>query len=133
MAVTNDQIRSVAQTGAKAIELQLSMADTDAWEAFNRIWPFAYCYGAFEALARHFQMDTVEAYVLITVGFEELLLKREGKKKLERAFELQANKFFVEGRAHGFDDFSRWMTEKGFCPLMLANFFVLGKPAPLAD
>jgi len=131
MAVTNEQIQSVAEMGAKVIELQLSLADHTAKEAFYQIWPFASCYGAFEELAQHHRMDTVESYLLITIGFEELLLDKDGRKKLERAAQLQTNQFFIEGRAHGFDDFVQWLTTPDFRPLMLMNFFAFGKPAPL--
>jgi hypothetical protein len=131
MAVTNEQIRSVADLGSKVIELQLSLADQTAKEALYQIWPFGYCYGAFEALARHHGMDMVEAYALITVGFEALEPDRDGRKRLEQAAKRQENNFFTEGRAHGFDDFAKWVTEKDYRPLMLMNFFAFGKPAPL--
>lgn len=130
MPVTDDQIRSVAELGAKIIELQLQLADVTAKEAFYQIWPFAYCYGAFEALARHNGMET-DAPLLIALGFHELEPDRDGRKRLEQASGLQENSFFIEGRAHGFDDLSRFATEEGYRPLMLMNFFAFGKPAAL--
>ncbi|WP_166298595.1 hypothetical protein [Bradyrhizobium sp. 2S1] len=129
MAVTNEQIKSVAVLGTKGIELQLSLADKTVQEVFYQIWPFAYCYGVFEALTGHHRMHTVETYLLITVGFEELLSEKDGRKQLEKATQLQTNTLFVEGRAHGFDDFSQWVTSKDYRPLSRMNFFAFGKPA----
>jgi hypothetical protein len=50
---------------------------------------------------------------------------------LKQASRLQQNSFFTEGRAHGFDDFSKFATEQGYCALMLMNFYAFGKPASL--
>ncbi|MGY3695433.1 hypothetical protein HAP47_0036395 [Bradyrhizobium sp. 41S5] len=50
MAVTNEQIKSVAVLGTKGIELQLSLADKTVQEVLYQIWPFAYCYGVATAV-----------------------------------------------------------------------------------
>jgi hypothetical protein len=78
MAYTSDQIRSVADIGVKVIDLQLSLGNKTAWESFHHIWATGYTFGAFEALARHHDMDKVETAALITIGFGELLPERDG-------------------------------------------------------
>jgi hypothetical protein len=133
MALTNEELRRVAEVGVKVIELQLSLASKTAEEAFLQIWVIGYCYGAFEALAGKHGMDMVETAAFITIGFQELLLEDDGRKRYERAYKLQTNTGFIEGRAHGFDDFSRFLAQRDFRPLMLMNYFSFGKPAPLKE
>jgi hypothetical protein len=131
VALSNEDVLRIAEIGVKVIDVQLSLADKTAWEAFHQIWATGYCFGAFEAVARHYHADDVETATITTVGYRELLPEGDGRDRYERAYKLRDNQFFVEGRAHGSDDFSRFLSERGFRPLMLTNFFAFGKPAPL--
>lgn len=134
MARTREQLCSLVEPCVKAVELQLSLASRTSTDVLYKIWPLAYCYGAFEAVARRYDLDEVETYAVITLGLEELFLDGLGLKHFVRARQhhMSQNKFFVEGQAHGFDDFSRWMTAEDYRPLSLVNFFILGQLPPLA-
>ena len=130
MTVTQGKLWSIAETAAMVIDHQLSLTDETAWGAMHHIWVVGYCHGAFEAVAQHHKMDKVETYALITIAFNELLLDGSGEKRLGLSLRLQDNKLFLQGKAHGFDDFTRFVASTDFQPLSLTNFFVVGMPPP---
>ena len=76
-------------------------------------------------------MDDVETAALITAGLRELLPAEDRRERYQRAYKLRETPIFVEGRAHGLDDLTKYLNEQDFRPLMLMNFFIFGRPDPL--
>jgi len=132
-ASTQQNIQKLAETTVAIIELQLSLADKTSDDVKYHRWPLGYCFGALDSVARFYGIDwKTDGIALVTEGFALIMSEREAERYVRRCLELQADRFFSEGRNHGGDDFHQWLATKGeFKPLMLMNFFAFGKPAPL--
>lgn len=129
------RIQKIAEVAVAVIDLQLNLADKTPDDVKYHRWPLGYCFGALDAVAQHYGFDwKTDGIALVTKGFALIMSEHEAERYVRRSLELQEDRFFVEGREHGGDDFHQWLASKGeFRPLTLMNFFAFGKSAPLRE
>lgn len=129
------RVEKIAEVAVAVIDLQLDLADKTSDDVKYHRWPLGYCFGALDSVAQHYGFDwKTDGLTLVTEGFALVMSEREAERYVRRCLELQADRFFAEGREHGGDDFYQWLTTKGESkPLMMMNYFAFGKPAPLGE
>jgi len=128
-------IQKLAEITTEVIDLQLNLANKTSDDVKYHRWSLGYCFGALDSVAQLAGFDRkTDGFELITQGFARIMSEGEAEQYVRRCLELQEDHFFAEGRDYGGNDLYEWQTTKGeFKPLMLMNFFVLGKPAPFRE
>jgi hypothetical protein len=92
MAATIDQIKSIADLGAKILSLRLSIAEKTPEEALREKWALGYCFGAFDGLAGRYNLDQyTDGLAVLTIGFAMLAGNEQGATYLGQALDLQTD------------------------------------------
>ena len=133
MSASIDELSKLAQPGANAIALQLTLASKTPSDAMSDPWALGYCFGAFESLRLHGGFDQHDGFGMITLGFVLLLGRDEAPEHIRRALKLQADKDFTQGADAGGSDMTDWIGPDDSNPLALMNHFSFGPPARRTD
>ncbi len=98
MAATIDQIKSMADLGAKILSLQLSIAEKTPEEALREKWALGYCFGAFDGLAGRYNLDQyTDGLAVLTIGFAMLAGNEQGATYLGQRPVLAPFHLFTKG------------------------------------
>lgn len=130
MTVSNEQLKELAELGAKIITMQLVLASKDEKNAMQDLWVLGYCFGVFDALGRGANLDQyTDGLLLITHGFSLLMASEEiGAATVGRAIDSQIERVFFKGNHAGGSDIYDWFNDKKQNPLGLMNYLSFAPP-----
>lgn len=121
--VDADRLGKVASIGQDLITTQLTMAMETPSQALESGWVLGYCFGVFDALAQHAELnDDDDVFSLITLGFLGLFADPadpEAAMFVRRSLDYQDNLRFQEGAAAGGGDVFVWIADRAKPPKAL--------------
>lgn len=117
-----ERLGKIASIGQDLITTQLTMAMEMPSQALESGWVLGYCFGVFDALAQHADLDDNAVFKLITLGFLGLFADPadpEAAMFIRRSLYYQDNLRFQEGAAAGGTDVFAWAENRAIAPKAL--------------
>lgn len=117
-----ERLGKIASIGQDLITTQLAMAMETPSQALESGWVLGYCFGVFDALAQHADLDDDAAFKLITLGFLGLFADPadpEAAMFVRRSLDYQDNPRFQEGASFGGNDVFVWVADRAKAPKAL--------------